>query len=472
MDEKEIAQYEKLVLRPVDKLITMLAIPTVISMLTTMIYNLVDAYFVGKLGTSAAAAIGILVSVSAVFQAVGFMFGQGSGSGIAVTLGEGKREEASKIGSTGFFASLLFAVVITLGEFACFRPLLSFLGSTETILPYAYTYGIYILAAGPAMAGSCVLNNIMRYEGKAFWAMIGLVSGGVINMALDPFFMFELNMGIAGAGLATALSQYIAFFILLYMFLSGKTITRISPRFITREFRDLRWIIARGFPSLIRQLLHSGASATLNICAKPYGDAAIAAMAIVGRVIMFIGSTMIGIGQGFQPVSGYNYGAKKYRRLRRGFFFTWRAGQVLLTTLAIIGFLIPEPVVRLFRDDPEVIAIGVPALRFQCIALVMQPFNICSNMLFQSIGHAKVATFLSMLRGGLCYIPVLLILPHFLGITGIECAQLVADVLTIIITIPFTVAFFRKTPMEDERSEIDEKYERTVGNHEQEVLSV
>ncbi len=472
MDEKERAQYEKLVLRPVDKLITLLAIPTVISMLTTMIYNLVDAYFVGKLGTSAAAAIGILASIQAVFQAIGFMFGQGSGSGIAVILGEGKREDASKIGSTGFFASILFAVVLMLAEFSVFKPLLEYLGSTPTILPYAYTYGIYILAAGPAMAGSCVLNNIMRYEGKAFWAMIGLVSGGVLNMALDPLFMFKLEMGIAGAGLATALSQYIAFGILLYMFLSGKTITKISPRFISREFADLRWIIARGFPSLIRQLLNSTATATLNICAKPYGDAAIAAMAIVGRVVMFIGSTMIGIGQGFQPVSGYNYGAKKYGRLRQGFFFTWRTGQILLTALAIVGFLNPEPVVRIFRDDPEVIAIGVPALRFQCIALVLQPFSVCSNMLFQSIGHAKVASFLSMLRGGLCYIPVLLILPRFLGITGIECAQLVADVLAIIITVPFTIAFFRSIPDEDERTEIDEKYERATRTYEEETLSV
>ncbi len=472
MDEKEIAQYEKLVLKPVDKLIAGLAVPTVISMLTTMIYNLVDAYFVGKLGTSASAAIGILVSVSAVFQAVGFMFGQGSGSGISVILGEGRREEASKIGSTGFFSSLLLALVITLAELAVFRPLLSFLGSTETILPFAYTYGVYILVAGPAMAASCVLNNIMRYEGKAFWAMIGLVSGGVINMALDPFFMFTLKMGIAGAGLATCLSQYISFGILLYMFLSGKTITKISPRFISRNFTDLRWIVARGFPSLIRQLLHSAASATLNICAKPYGDAAIAAMAIVGRVMMFIGSAMIGIGQGFQPVSGYNYGAKKYGRLRRGFFFTWRTGQIILTTLAILGFLFPEPVVRLFRDDPEVIAIGVPAMRFQCITLILQPFNIVSNMLFQAIGHAKVASFLSMLRGGLCYIPVLVILPRFLGITGIESAQMVADVLTIIITIPFTIAFFRKTPGEDQRSEIDEKYERTVGRDGEKVLSL
>ena len=463
MNEKEIAQYEKLILRPVDRLIATLAIPTVISMLTTMIYNLVDAYFVGRLGTSAAAAIGILASVQAVFQAVGFMFGQGSGSGISVSLGEGEQEEASKIGSTGFLWSLIFATILACAGFGVLSPMLRFLGSTETILPYARTYAIFILVAGPAMAGSCVLNNIMRYEGKAFWAMIGLVTGGVLNMIGDPIFMFGMGMGIAGAGLSTALSQYISFGILLYMFLSGKTITRMGLRYVSTDPSVLFRIIRRGLPSLIRQLLHSLATAALNICAKPFGDAAIAAMAIVGRVAMFIGSTMIGIGQGFQPVSGYNYGARKYKRLREAFFFPWKAGEILLSSLAILGFLFPEPIVRLFRDDPEVVLYGVPALRFQCIALILQPFSVCSNMLFQSIGRTRVASFLSMLRGGLCYVPVLLILPRFIGFTGIQCAQAIADVLTMAITVPFTIYFFRHTSAENEVAPIDEKYAAATG---------
>jgi putative MATE family efflux protein len=461
MDSKERAQYEKLILRPVEPLILSLAIPTVISMLTTMIYNLADAYFVGKLGTSASAAIGILASVHSVFQAIGFMFGQGSGSAISTNLGSGNHKAASRIGSTGVAGAVLFCTTLSILEFACFAPLLRILGSTETILPFAYTYGIYILIAGPAMGAACVLNNIMRYEGKAFWAMFGLVSGGLLNIFGDWFFMFGLDMGIAGAGLSTCLSQYVSVGILLYMFLSGKTITQLSVSAISRDINDWLTIIRRGFPSLLRQLLHSFSSATLNICAKPYGDEAIAAMAIVGRIVMFIGSVMIGIGQGFQPVSGYNYGAGKYNRLRRGFFFTFRTGEMLLATLAIIGILFPEPIVRVFRDDPAVTAIGVPALRFQCCALFLQPFTVSSNMLFQSIGKTKVASFLSTLRGGLCYIPMLLILPHFLGITGIQCAQMVSDILTTLITVPFTVRFFRSLPKEDVHGKIDEMYEAT-----------
>ncbi|MCR5654187.1 MAG: MATE family efflux transporter [Lachnospiraceae bacterium] len=458
MNEKECKQYEKLILRPVDRLIATLAVPTVISMLTTMIYNLVDAYFVGKLGTSASAAIGILISVHAVFQAIGFMFGQGSGSGIAVLLGQGKHEVAGRIGSTGFAWCLGFASIVSVLELLFLSPLLEFLGSTQTILPYAKSYGIYIVLAGPVMAGSCVLNNIIRYEGKAVYAMVGLVTGGVLNMILDPIFMFKLDMGIAGAGLATALSQCASFGLLLFMFKSGKTITKLQFRYISLRFDELFWIIRRGLPSLSRQMLNSISSAALNICAKPYGDPAIAAMAIVGRIAMFIGSVMIGIGQGFQPVSGYNYGAKKYRRLRKGFFFTWRMGEALLSCLAVLAFFFPEPVVRLFRDDIEVVKIGVPALRFQCLALILQPFSICSNMLFQAIGKTKEALFLSMLRSGLCYIPVILILPQFIGITGIESAQAIADVLTVAITVPFTIRFFKSIPQQDEEAPIDLAY--------------
>ncbi len=455
---KEQQQYRKLVMTPVEKLIPRLAVPTIFSMMITMIYNLVDAYFVGKLGTSASAAIGVVLGVQSIFQAFGFMMGHGAGSQISVRLGEGDRDAADRLFSTAFFHALVISVIVGVLGLIGLEPLMRLMGSTDTILPFSKNYGFYILISGPALVGSCVLNNVMRYEGRAVLAMFGLVTGGVLNMIGDPILMFGLGLGIDGAGLSTAISQYISFGILLYMVFSKRTISRLSLRYRSNDPDVTLSIMRVGFPSLIRQMLNSLATITLNHCAMPYGDAAIAAMAIVGRIVMFIGSAMIGLGQGFQPVSAYNYGARKFKRLRDSFYFTVKAGMAVLGILAIFGFMFPGPVVQLFRDDPRVVEIGSRALRFQCIAVVMQPFSVTANMMFQSIGRSKEASFMAMLRSGLYYIPSLLILPLFLGLTGIECAQMVSDILTTLTCIPFVVRFMRETPEEDQVSEIDRLY--------------
>ena len=455
---KEQQQYRKLVMTPVEKLIPRLAVPTIFSMMITMIYNLVDAYFVGKLGTSASAAIGVVLGVQSIFQAFGFMMGHGAGSQISVRLGEGDRDAADRLFSTAFFHALVISVIVGVLGLIGLEPLMRLMGSTDTILPFSKNYGFYILISGPALVGSCVLNNVMRYEGRAVLAMFGLVTGGVLNMIGDPILMFGLGLGIDGAGLSTAISQYISFGILLYMVFSKRTISRLSLRYRSNDPDVTLSIMRVGFPSLIRQMLNSLATITLNHCAMPYGDAAIAAMAIVGRIVMFIGSAMIGLGQGFQPVSAYNYGARKFKRLRDSFYFTVKAGMAVLGILAIFGFMFPGPVVQLFRDDPRVVEIGSRALRFQCIAVVMQPFSVTANMMFQSIGRSKEASFMAMLRSGLYYIPSLLILPLFLGLTGIECAQMVSDILTTLTGIPFVVWFMRETPDEVQISEIDRLY--------------
>ena len=443
---------------PVEKLIPRLAIPTILSMMITMIYNLVDAYFVGKLGTSASAAIGVVLGLQSIFQAFGFMMGHGAGSQISIRLGEGDKDTADRLFSTAFFHALVISVIVAVIGLICLEPLMRLMGSSDTILPFSKNYGFYILISGPALVGSCVLNNVMRYEGRAVLAMFGLVTGGVLNMIGDPIFMFGFGLGIEGAGLSTAISQYISFGILLYMVFSKRTISRLSPKYRSNNPADTLLIMRVGLPSLIRQMLNSLATITLNHCAMPYGDAAIAAMAIVGRIAMFIGSAMIGLGQGFQPVSAYNYGARKFARLRKSFFFTFKAGTIVLGALAVVGFLFPAPIVGIFRDDPAVIEIGAKALRFQCIAVVLQPFSVTSNMMFQSIGRSKEASFLALLRSGLYYIPALLVLPLFLGLTGIQSAQMVADMLTTLTCIPFVVKFMQTTPALDEVSEIDMMY--------------
>lgn len=451
-------------LTPVNKVIPRLAVPTIISMMTSMIYNLVDAFFVGKINTSASAAIGILLSVHALYQAIGFMHGHSSGSIISAKLGQGDKKGASRYASIAFFSAMLISCAVMLICFIFRHRLMVLLGSTETILPYAEAYGIYIILSGPALSMSCVLNNIMRYEGKAFYAMIGLVSGGVLNMILDPVMMFSMDMGIAGAGLATAISQCVSLIVLLVMFMRGHVISRISPRIFWAEYngRDHLRIIQNGLPSLLRQMLLSFSSMTLNICANPYGDAAIAAMTIVGRIMMFTGSAMIGIGQGFQPVAAYNSGAGKFRRIRAGYFFTWKLGELVMGALTLICLIFPAEIITIFRDDPEVVEIGVTALRFRCVSSVLQPFIVVTNMTFQSMRMARQASFLACLRSGLYYIPALLILPHFWGITGIESAQMVADILTVLTVIPFAVKFLRELPKEDQASPVDSAYEEYV----------
>ena len=439
-------KYKMMTETPVSKLIIRLGIPTTISMLITNIYNTADTYFVSKLGTSASGAVGVLFSLMAIFQAFGFMFGHGSGSIISRKLGQNDSKSASRFASTGFFLSLLFGALIGVIGIIFIDKLMYMLGSTDTILPYAKEYGLYILIAAPFMTGSCVLNNILRYEGMAMYAMIGLTAGGLLNIIFDPIFMFVFGWGVAGAGIATGLSQMISFLILLFMFLSGKTESKLSIKLVTKNISEVMSIVLCGFPSLIRQGLNSFSTMTLNHQAAMYGDAAVAAMSIVNRISMFIFSVGLGIGQGFQPVAGFNYGAEKYSRVKKGFWFTVSFGEAMLGCFAIVGLIVSQDIIGWFRDDPAVIDVGIFALQCQCVACFFQPLSVCSNMLFQSVGKSGRASFLSSLRSGLFFIPLIIILPRVLGLTGIQIAQPISDVLAFIISVPMVLAFLRSLP--------------------------
>lgn len=451
-------QYQKMTETPIPKLIIMLGIPTTISMLVTNIYNMADTYFVSQLGTSASGAVGIVFGLMSILQAFGFMIGQGSGSIISRSLGAKDGQTANRIASKGFFSSLASGIMIGVLGILFLDPLMRLLGSTETILPYARTYALFILITAPLMTASFTMNNMLRYEGRASFAMIGLTAGGILNIFGDWFLMMELDLGIAGAGLSTAISQAISFCLLLFMYLSGKTQSKIKLRLCFEKpehvaenasSSDLLKITKTGFPSLIRQGLSSVATMLLNGQAGLYGDAAVAAMAIVGRVCFFVYAVAIGIGQGFQPVSAFNYGAKKYSRVKKGFFFTVLAGEVTLGVMAILGILLSGHVIGFFRDDPEVIAVGTFALRVQLVALLFQPMMIATNMMFQSIGKSKVATFLSALRSGLVFIPMLLLLANTLGLIGIQTAQPVADMLSLVIALPFAAKFLKNLPVDE-----------------------
>ena len=434
-------QYKKMTRTPVNKLIFILSVPTVISMLITMIYNMADTYFVSKISVAASGATGVVFSLMAVFQAFGFMFGQGAGSNVSRRLGAKDVETARQFCSTAFFLSLGISVVIAVLGLLFLDKLMTFLGSTATILPYAKQYGLYILIAGPAMCTSCVMNNILRYEGLARLAMIGLTSGGILNIALDPLFIFVFKMGISGAGLATAVSQYVSMAILLSAFVFKKCQCRINLKNVRLKGRFVWEIVATGFPSFMRNGLGSLSTMILNVMASPYGDECIAAMSISNRCSMLIFSVCVGIGQGFQPVSAFNYGSKDFDRVRKAINFLWVYGTIAVTVLSGVMFVFAPWVIGRFRSEAEVVEIGSKVLRYLCVSLIFLPTALTANMTFQSIGKKGRALFLACCQNGLFFVPLALILPKFTGITGLELSQPIAYVLAAIVSVPFLITF-------------------------------
>ncbi|MBP3654337.1 MAG: MATE family efflux transporter [Oscillospiraceae bacterium] len=442
-------QYRKMTETPVSRLIISLGIPTTISMLITNIYNMADSYFVSQISLSAGGATSVVFGLMAILQAFGFMFGHGAGSNISRMLGSRHIETANKYASTGFFSALGAGTLIMIGGLVFMDPLMLLLGSTDTILPHARDYAFYILLAAPFMTASCVLNNILRYEGKAALAMLGLTTGGILNIVLDPIFIFILHMDIRGAGLATALSQCISFGILLSMFLRGKTQSRLSVRCIAKDPGTIGSIILTGLPSLARQGLNSMSTMVLNAQAKAFGDAAIAAMGYVSRTTGLIFSVGLGIGQGYQPVAAFNYGAGRYSRVKKGTLFTMFFGMACIGALATLCFTFAPEIISLFRTETEVLEIGSTALRIQCMLLPSLAVCVAANMLFQSIGKSIRALCLACLQSGLIFIPLCTILPQYIGILGIQVAQPLAYLTAAIISVPFMVVFFHALPKED-----------------------
>ena len=443
-DDRSALQFRRMTETPIPQLVLSLAAPTILSMLITSIYNLADTFFVGQISTSASGAVGIVSSLMAILQALGFMLGHGSGSIISRSLGSQNTDAATRFASTSFFTALVFGGIITAAGLLTLPDFMMLLGSTETILPHACAYARYILLAAPIMMSSLVMNNILRYEGKASFAMIGLVTGGLLNIALDPLFIFGLGMGTAGAGLATALSQTISFCILLSMFLRGKTVSQFRLSAVTREARDFGRILLGGAPSFGRQGLNSIGGMLLNLAARSYGDAAVAGMSIVSRIFLFIISVAIGVGQGLQPVASFNYGARKYRRVRQAAIFTIEAAFCMLVVLVGLCWVNGDALIRLFRDDPAVTAVALPAFHYQCLAMLLQPIIVVANMTFQSVGASGRATFLACCRQGVFFIPLILILPRTHGLFGVEICQPIADVLTFLVSLPFLLAFLQQ----------------------------
>lgn len=450
---KEEKYYEKMTKTPIAKLVLLLGIPTTISMLITNLYNLVDTYFVGTLGESQQGATGILFTLQCIIQAVAFMLGQGSGAFVSKCLANKDSKEASKYVSSAFFIGGFVGILLMAGGLIFLEPFMKLLGSTNTILPYAKDYGLWILISCPFMICSLVLNNNLRFEGLSFVSMIGLGTGAIINIFGDYYFVKVLGMGVYGAGLATASSQIISFFILLIFFLT-KAQSKISFKYISLKNKTYTEVCLCGLPSLIRQGLTSISSGILNNLTKVYGDVAIAAMSIVNRYSSFVLCVGLGIGQGFQPVASFNYQAKEYKRVKKSMTFTLKFGIIAVGALALIGLLMPEQVLRLFQKNSEVIKIGKYAMIAASIGTMFLPISVTTNMLYQSIRKSTIASFLALLRSGLTLIPMLFLLSALFNLKGIQSAQPVADILTSLISLPFMIYFLFKTPnsIEEEKT--------------------
>ena len=436
------AQRQRMLEAPIPSLVTSLAIPNIISMLVTSIYNTADAYFVSQINTSASAAVGVVFTIMAVIQAVGFTVGIGSGSIVSRLLGQDKVEEANVYASSGVLAALVLGIGLGGLGLSKLGPLMWLLGSTPTIYPYAMDYALYILLGAPVMMVSFTLSNLLRWQGKANLAVFGLAAGGLLNMILDPIFIFVFDLGIAGAGAATLLSQCVSVVILCSFFFRQRGALRVSPSNLSHSPRVYLAILKQGMPSFFRQAIFSMGTMSLNFNAKIYGDAAVAAMSVVTKVFMVANSIVIGFGHGFQPVLGYNYGVGQLDRVKQALFFSLKVCTVILIVSAAVGYGFAPQIITMFRrDDPQVISIGVRALRSQAYTLPLTAVLTFANMLFQALGEPLRATLLAVCRQGL-FIPLIYLMRMKLGLTGLVSAQPVADLLAFLIVASVLAHYF------------------------------
>ena len=438
---------------PIPRLIWSLAVPTIISMLVTGIYNSADTYFVGRISTQATAAVGLVFSVMAIIQALGFFCGHGSGNSLSRMLGAGRTRDANEMAATGFALALLLGVIVALVGNLFAGPIADFLGATDSARADTVAYMRIILLGAPFMMGQFVINNQLRFQGSAMYAMVGLMVGAVMNIGLDPLLMFTFGLGVRGAAIATVMGQLSSFLALLIGSRRGENI-RLDLRNVRLTGKNLLEITNGGMPSLARQGLAAVSTLLLNRFARLYGgDAAIAGMSIVTRILMLNVSVLIGFGQGYQPVCSFNYGAGRCRRVREGYFYCLKIGTLMMTIAGALCVLFAPTVVGFFRDDPAVIPIGARALRWQASVLPLLTTSILTNMMLQSMGKGIKASICSSARNGIFFIPLILTLPHFFGLAGVEMTQAWADVLAFLLAVPmaWSELRFMKTDQTEKR---------------------
>ena len=443
-EQQRRERYVMMTESPVRQLVMKMAVPTIISMMVTALYNIIDAFFVGHISTEATAGVGVSFAYMTFINAIGFYFGHGSGNYISTALGAKKYADAERMAATGFISSMGIGTLAAVFGLLFLSPLSRMMGATPDVLESANDYLLFILIGTPFMMSSLTLNNQLRLQGNARYAMVGISTGAVLNIFLDALFIYVLDMGVTGASLATCISQMVGWFVLL---LGTERSGNVHIRF--RNFNPSRQsyndIFKGGNPSLCRHVFVCVSTIMLNRYAAYYADpgteaSAIAAFAIVARVMMFAFSIILGIGQGFQPVCGFNHGAGLHDRVRRSFIFTMSLSTIVLIIISIVFSIFAPDIIRVFRgEDAELIKIGAVVMRWQCLSFPLIGVSTVTNMMYQTTRKTLIATVLSMGRQGIFFIPTIMILPHFIGLQGVEMTQAVADALTFLLALPFAI---------------------------------
>lgn len=450
MHADNVRQRHLMLTEPIGKLLFQKAAPTVLIQLITVIYNTADTYYVAKINVNASAAVGVVFSLMAVIQAVGGSIGMGANSLISPMLGQKRVDDASTVGTSAALMSVVSGALIGAIGLIFLRPLVFLIGARNEVVPYAADYARYILIAAPFLTSSFVLNSILRAEGQATYSMIGMISGGILNLFIDPLLIFVFKMGIAGAAIATAISQMTSFTIMAILFLRDRSIVKLRPKYIGRKPSVYLHIVRTGVPTLFRQGMASVSSALLNIQAAPFGAAAVAAISIANKIYMLVRHIVIGVGQGFQPIAGYCYGARRYSRVKKVFWVATAAATVICVSIAVSVWFLREPIMNAFcsgyeeQKRIEAVRIGSEMLAILCVTIPLMGFSTYVNQLYQSLGFAAGATFLASCRQGIFFIPLVFLLPWLFGLDGIVAVQAAADLLTFLISVPFLILFFRK----------------------------
>lgn len=431
---------------PISKVIPLLAVPTVISMLIDSFYNLADTFFVSQLGKSATAAVGVNDSLMLLVRAIAMGFGMGAASYISRLLGAKKEEEASKVGTTALFSAMGFSIVFSIICFIFMDPLVTLLGSTANSREYTMQYARIILIASPITAGEVVLNQLLRSEGSTRYAMVGMVSGCVLNIALDPLFIFTFGWGVSGAAIATALSKVVSFVVLFAPFLRNKTVLEVKLKLFTPKWEIYKEVAKMGIPTLLRTSLLSISTIVTNNIAGGYGDATLAAISVGNKCMRFIGAMIIGVGQGFQPVAGYCWGAKKYKRVLSAFWFTSLMGAIIAVVFGIIMSIFAPQIIGIFNSeyDPKIVQIGSFMIRAQSIVMIIHMWVMVIGSLFQALGRAINATILNLSRQVISLIPAVIVMSHFFDEMGLASAQAVADCISMFIALPLLISILKE----------------------------
>lgn len=429
----------------ISTLIPKMAMPTIIAQLITTIYNLADTYFVSTLGTNATAAVGVNASLARAITLIGSLIGAGACSYIARLLGAQKKEDANRVLSTSLFSGVVLGTIFAVVCLSIIQPLVYALGATPECAGYAVDYASYILYASPVMVGSFILNMCLRSEGSTFYAMIGIGFGGILNCVLDPLFIYAFGLGVSGAAMATALSQLVSFCILLLPYIRKTTAVRISVRFFKLVWHDVKEVVAIGSSSFFRSVLAVLATVSINRVAGGFSTATLAALSVANRVMEFPFAVILGFGQGYQPVVGYNWGARQWKRVRESYKFSIIVSIICGIAMgALIGGL-ADPIVHLFNQqaDAEVLRIGILCIQLQCLVLVSHAVNSIVNMFYAGIGMAGKSLAVNLTRQGYCFFPALAVAPVLWGINGVAAVQIIADLLSLVVVIPLGVHAYR-----------------------------